>query len=73
MVIFHLVIILVGRKACVELSKNLILSRIQQLSYGLLCCVLIYGYLLVDSKPCDYLCLLAPLVWRLFLQPIGAT
>jgi hypothetical protein len=27
----------------------------------------------VDSKPCDYLCLLSLLVWRLFLQPIGAT
>jgi hypothetical protein len=43
------------------------------LSYGLLCCVLIYGYLLVDSKPCDYLCLLSLLVWCLFLQPIDAT
>jgi hypothetical protein len=27
----------------------------------------------VDSKPCDYLCLLSFLVWCLFLQPIGAT
>jgi hypothetical protein len=27
----------------------------------------------VDSKPCDYLCLLSLLVWRLFLQPIGVT
>jgi hypothetical protein len=27
----------------------------------------------VDSKPCDYLCLLSLLVWHLFLQPIGAT
>jgi hypothetical protein len=27
----------------------------------------------IDSKPCDYLYLLSLLVWRLFLQPIGAT
>jgi hypothetical protein len=27
----------------------------------------------IDSKPCDYLCLLSLLVWRLFLQPIGVT
>jgi hypothetical protein len=73
LLIFYLVLTSVNTRRAWNLAKISCLVTFD--NWAMFSCAMFWSMnsFPVDSKPCDYLCLLSLLVWRLFLQPIGAT